>query len=123
MANLVKTGDFSMKVYIMITITLFFVQLMFMAIGVTIGVIAPKIKSVLSVSLSTVFGLFIVNMISSIIKEDLLRFITPFKYYDSQYIIKNGAYETPYVILEIIIVAAAIGVSYWIYSKKDIHSI
>lgn len=116
-------SEFSMKVFLMISATLFFVQLMFMSLGVIVSVIAGKIKSVISISLSTVFGFFIVNMLGSVIGDKAVRYITPFKYFDLEYIVKNAAYETSYVIVGTIFVIAAIAASYLVYVKKDIHAV
>ena len=123
MALAVKVEAFSMKIFLMISITLFFVQLIFMAIGVIVSVILPKVKSVISISLGTVFGFFIINMFGSVIGEEAIRYITPFKYYDTAYIMKNGSYEASFMILEIILIIVAITASYRIYMKKDIHAV
>ncbi len=116
-------SEFSMKIFLMISLTLFFVQLMFMALGVMVSVIAGKIKSVISISLSTVFGFFIISALGSVLGDEAVRYITPFKYFDTAYIIKNAAYETSFVIIEIIFIIAAIAASYLVYTKKDIHAV
>jgi ABC-2 type transport system permease protein len=121
-ALLVKSEAFSMRIFLMISITLFFVQLIFMALGVLVSVVVPRIKSVLPVSLGTVFGFFILNMFDSLIGEKTLRYITPFKYYDTAYIIKNASYETSFIITEILFIVLSMTVSYWVYSKKDIDT-
>lgn len=123
MAGIVKNDSFSMNIFIMISITLFFIQLIFMALGVLVSVLVPKIKSVISVSLGTVFGFFVINMFGSVLGEEALKYITPFKYFDAGHIIKNGRYEIQFVILSLVIVIAAITASYIIYSKKDIHAV
>jgi len=123
MANVVKTEAFSLKIFIMISITLFFVQLMFMALGVIISVLFPKIKSVLPISLGTVFGFFMLGMLSTTTSTDIWRFLIPFKYYDTAYIIKNSSYETSFIIVEIVFIIVTIFASYLIYDKKDIHAV
>ncbi len=123
MSSIVKTQEFSMKIFILISITMFFVQLIFMIMGVFISVILPKIRSVIGVSLGVVFSFFIINMFGSIIGDEALRYITPFKYFDTAYIIKNSGYETQFVIIGIVFVAAATIASYIIYMKKDIHAV
>lgn len=122
MASVVKTGPYSLKIFLMISVTLFFVQLIFMSLGVLVSVVVPKIKSVISVSLSTVFGFFIINMFDSVVGDKAIRYITPYKYFDSAYIIKNASYETSFVVVGIVFVIAAIGASYLVYAKKDIHA-
>ena len=123
MASIVKTEDYSYKIFFMISITLFFVQLMFLALGIIISVMVPKIKSVIPISLGTVFGFFIIGMLASTIGDDAMRYITPFKYFDTTYIIKNSGYEASFIIIEIVFIIVAITASYFVYSKKDIHAV
>lgn len=121
--TLTVKSEFSMKIFLMISATLFFVQLMFMALGVIVSVVAGKIKSVISISLSTVFGFFIVSMLGSVIGDKAVRYISPFKYFDLTYIVKNAAYEPTFIIIGIIFVVVAIATSYVVYVKKDIHAV
>jgi ABC-2 type transport system permease protein len=121
MAKVVNTTSFNYKIFFMLSLTVFFVQLMFMFLGIVVSVIVPKIKSVLTVSLSTVFGFFFLDMFSSVIGVNNTRYIIPFRYYDSAYIIKNSAYEGKFIILEIMFIIVTLTVSYFLYSKKDIH--
>lgn len=114
---------FRLKVFFMISLTLFFVQLMFLSVGIFISIIARKINSVISVSLSTVFGLYVLGSLGSFLGEEAVRYFSPFRYFDTTYIMKHTAYETPFVILGSILVIAMIACSYWIYSKKDMHTV
>ncbi len=123
MVSIVKTEDYSYKIFFMISITLFFVQLFFLALGVIVSVAASKIKSVLPISLGTVFAFFIIGMLASTIGDDLIRYITPFKYFDANYIIKNASYEAIFIIVELGFIIVAIASSYYVYCKKDIHAV
>lgn len=123
MASAVTSKAFSMKIFFMISITLFFIQLIFLPLGVFISVVAQKIKSSISVSLSTVFAFYAIGMLQSTISDKSIKYITPFKYFDPGYIIKNASYETPFVIITIIIIVALIVASYGIYSKKDVYAV
>jgi ABC-2 type transport system permease protein len=122
-ANMLESADYSQKSFILISLSLLLVQIMFATIGVIIAVLTRKIKSVVSVSLSVVFGFYILGMLSSIIKEDAVNYFTPFKYFDANYITKNGAYDMPYAILFIAVVAVLTLSSLITYSKKDIHAV
>ena len=123
MASATSPQAFSLTLFLMISATLFLIQLMFLALGVIISVIAPRIKAVLPVSLGTVFAFFFISMFGSAIGDNNLRYITPFKFYDPAYIIKNANYETPFVLLEVGLITLAIAASYIIYVKKDIDSV
>lgn len=123
MAAIVNEEAYSHKTYFMISITMFFLQLIFLALGIIVSVITSKIKSVLSISLGTVFGLFFIGALSAISGEGALKYISPFKYFDTAYIIKNSAYEASYIIAGSVFVVTAIAASYLIYSKKDVHTV
>ncbi|PAB60693.1 ABC transporter permease subunit [Anaeromicrobium sediminis] len=119
----VKNNDYDSKILFMISITLLFVQLIFMSLGVIISVILPRIKSVLPISLATVFVFYFISFLSSQDPDDMIRYITPFKYFDPTYIIENSAYETPFLIITLVFIVASITASYVIYSKRDIHAV
>jgi ABC-2 type transport system permease protein len=123
LASIVKTADYSSTVFFMINLTLFFLQLIFLALGMVISVFFSKLKSVLPLSLGVVFGLFLAGALIAAGKEDAARFISPFKYFDVSYIIKNASFETPYLIIGSVIVIVSIAASYIIYAKKDIHAV
>jgi beta-exotoxin I transport system permease protein len=119
----VKTDDFSLKILIMLSLTMFFIQLIFLALGIVISVIVPKIKSVLTVSLATVFAFYFLGMFSSTTGEEAKRYISPFKYFDTAYIIKHASYEASFLIVGAVIIILAITASYFVYVKKDIHGV
>lgn len=119
----VSETTYDIKAFLLISLTAFLVELMFLALGIFVSVTARKIKSVLPISLGTACGFFILGMLGSVIGEEAIRYLTPFKYYDAAYIIKHGGYEISFLMVEIIFIAAAILASYFIYAKKDIHAV
>lgn len=122
-ASSISTETFSMKIFFMVSLTMFFVQVMFMSLGIIVSILLRRIKSVLPVALSTVFGFFFISMFGSIIGDKAVRYITPFKYFDTSYIIRNASYEISFVLVGLVLVIAAIAASFIIYSKKDIHAV
>ncbi|WP_138203551.1 ABC transporter permease subunit [Haloimpatiens lingqiaonensis] len=123
MVSIVKEHIYSIKIFNMISITLFFIQLVFMSLGIFIAVVVPKIKSVISVSLSAVFAFFIIGMFQGVIESEVMRYITPFKYFDTAYIIKNGQYEVSFIVLAVLVIMVTISASYYIYWKRDIQTV
>ncbi len=112
---------FNLKLFLMISVTMFFVQLMFTTLGMIVSIIAGKIKSVIPISLSTVFGFYIIGSLGSLIGEENARYLSPFRYFDTAYIIENAAYEASFTIVGSVFVGATIAGSYFVYRKKDIH--
>ncbi|MDR7078718.1 ABC-2 type transport system permease protein [Neobacillus niacini] len=116
----VATEDFSVSIFILLSLTVFLVQMLFLAIGIIISVIVSRIKSVLTVSLATVFAFYFLGMFSA---DEAKRYLSPFKYFDTAYIMENASYETSFLITGAALMILAIGASYFIYAKKDIHSV
>lgn len=121
--RLAGSDGYDTSAFIMITATLFFIQLIFAAMGVLISMLVPKIKSVLPVALGTVFGFFILNMFDSVVGKEEIRYLTPFKYYDLNLVIREGTYETQFLVITAVFVAVAVAVSYIIYGKRDVHAV
>jgi len=121
-ARVFTTTTFSFRSFVLVASTVFVVQLFFLALGYLISVIVPKIKSVLAFSLPVVFGFFIVGLLDSVIGSEAIRYITPFKYFDIQYILDHGSYDWKYVITEAVVVIVCITATYLIYLRKDIQA-
>jgi len=123
MASMIKTKNYSVKIFLLLSLTLFFLQIIFLALGIIVSVVVPKIKSVLSISLGTVFAFFIIGAVASTTGDNAVRYITPFKYFDFAYIVQNSRYEYSFMIAAIGFIAIAITASYFVYSKRDIHAV
>ncbi len=124
LANIVKTADYSSKVFLLINLTLLFIQLIFLAIGMVVSVFFRKIKNVLPISLGFVFGFYLIGAVLAVGENDeYARVMSPFKYFDITYIINNGSYETMYLLISAVIILVSIAVTYLIFNKKDIHAV
>ena len=122
LAASVKTTTYSGRAFFLINLTLLFIQLIFFSLGVVISVFFNKLKNVLPISLGVVFAFYFIGAIVAT-KNDGSRFISPFKYFDNSYIIKHTAYEAPYLIVSAVIVVAAVAITYYVYTHKDIHAV
>lgn len=122
-AKFVSTAAFSSRIFLLIAAGMLLVQLMFLALGLLLSVIIPRVKSVIAVSLPTVFSFFIIGTLGSIIGNDTVKYISPFKFYDASYIVIHGGYELKFLVIELIFVLLAVTASYVIYIKKDIRAV
>lgn len=118
----VSQDSFGAGTFFLLTSTLFLVQVIFLALGALFSVIIPKVKSVVSVSLPTVFAFYIIGMIGEVLQNDTVRYISPFKFYDPNYIIGNVGLDSTYLIVEVAFVVVAIALCYTIYVKKDVRA-
>jgi ABC-2 type transport system permease protein len=122
-AMALNTQDFAVMPFVLMTLSVYFIQIIFLAIGILTATLIPKIKSVLPVSLSTVFSFFVIGMIGAVLNEQTIYYLSPFKYFDSLYIIRNSAYQMQYLLAGLLIVAVSVGLTYFYYSKRDIHAV
>ena len=117
------TNDFSLLKYTLINISLFLLQLIFFSIGLIISLILKKVKTVLPISLGLVFMFYAISAFAVNSKEDKLRYITPFQYFKTDYIIAENNFELKFLILGFSVIIISLIASYVIYLKKDIHAV
>ena len=103
--------------------SLFFMQLVFLSIGILYAVFAKKVRSVSGSATAFGFAGFILMALQSLLKEDIVRFISPFTYFQPGAVFLTGAFETKYVITAIAVVAICISLSYQRYCFHDAHAI
>jgi ABC-2 type transport system permease protein len=121
-ASVVSTKSFDVTAFLLIALTLFFIQLVFLAIGLLLSVVVQRIKSIIAVSLPITFAFFIIGSLGAIIGNDNVRYITPFKFYDPAYIIQHHSYEMKYMVIEAAVIVVTIITTYILFNKKDIRS-
>lgn len=121
MASLVAPEPVNMKIFLMISITLLFIQLIFMSFGILIAVLFPRMKSAMAISIGILFFFMIIyDTFKPLVGEYAIRYAIPFEYFSREYIIQNASYEAPFVIFTIIMIAAGLAASYFLYAKKDV---
>lgn len=124
LANAVKTESLDFKLFLMVNVILLFIQIIFFSLGLVISVFFKTLKNVLPLSLGVVFGLYMIgSLLATGDDADIVRYFSPFKYFDIIYIITHGRYEVSYLLTGLIISVLSIAASYIIYNKKDIHAV
>lgn len=121
--DLFKKNTYDVRILLLISITLFFVQLFFVSFGLFSSVLIGKIRTVVPLSLGVVFGFYIINLLNDTLGDEKLTYLTPFAYFNSENIIKTGSYDPKYLILCGILIITFTVATYVIYSKKDIPSV
>lgn len=119
----VATGaSFDGTTLVLMASTLLLLQLVFLALGALFSVTIPKIKSVVAVSLPTVFAFYIIGAIGDVLENVELRWVSPFRYFDPVYMISKGGLESEYLLVVAGFVAVATVATYVIFAKRDIHT-
>jgi ABC-2 type transport system permease protein len=110
--------DVGTLVLILSTIVLF--QLFFLSAGVIISLLMKRVRSVIPLSMALSFGMYILNIFGTMVGEDKLEIISPFRHFDPNYILANGSYDLPLVMISVTVIVIAIPISYYLYGKRNI---
>lgn len=111
------------RVLVLLLLTVSFIQLFFLFVSLAISLLVRRIRSVTPYSMGLVFGLYVLAAFSNMLGEMPIEDITPFKHFEPNFIVVNGAYDTPLIFLSfVLIVISAVG-GYILYQRRDIHSV
>jgi len=113
---------FSAGTFFLLSLTLVLVQLFFWALGALFAVLIPRIKTVIALSLPTVFTFYIIGTLGEVLGNEQVRWVTPFKFFDPMFIINNTALERRFLLFEAVLLVAFIGATYVIFAKKNIRA-
>lgn len=122
MAIAVRTSEFDWTPFMLMSLAFLWVQVIFVALGLLTGAVAIRIRSVLPVSLSMVFGFFIVGMAAATLEVRDLYYLSPFKYFDTTEILRGNGYHGSFVLTAILVTGLSILLAYLVYIRRDIHS-
>ncbi len=97
-------------------------QLLFFSVGLLISLLVRRMHSVTPWSLGLAFGTYVISAFSGILGDAKLEYLSPFKHFEPGKIIRDMQYDTRLVLLDVALIILAVGVSYWLYQKRDIAS-
>lgn len=117
----VKKSNYDYQTVFVFFVAVYLFQLLFMAIGLTISVVMKRAKSVPSITLGIVFGFYGLSLIAGVFNEKpWVSYLTPFRYFDTFKIAKEGTLEANFVSLSFILIVLSTVITYYKYSKRDI---
>ena len=89
--------------------------------AITFGISAFLCGNGFGIGLGLALMLYFFNILANLSEEaKVLKYVTPFGYTDSAYIISNTAIAVKYLLPGIAIGIVAVAVAFWKYTKKDI---
>lgn len=115
-----KTYDGGTLFLLLASLILF--QLFFLGVGMVLSLLMRRVRSVTSLAMALGFGMYVLSAFGGMLGEDSFDLLTPFKHFEANYIIQNGAYDTPFVIFNVAVTVAAIAASYVLYARRDINT-
>lgn len=114
--------SFDMGTLLLLLASIVVFQLFFFSVGLLISLLVRRVRSVTPFSMALAFGMYILSAFGSMLGEEKLEILTPFKQFEPNYIVRNGAYDLPLVMISVTFILISIVGSYLLYMRRDIHS-
>jgi ABC-2 type transport system permease protein len=103
-------------------LALFFMQVIFLTIGIFLGCAMKQHKRAGSVAVSILLATYLFSVISGLNENlEFLKYFSPFKYFDAAALLRDAQLDLSYVLLSLGIVAAAMAGAYLTYSRRDLY--
>jgi ABC-2 type transport system permease protein len=111
------------RILVLLLVTIAFLQLFFLTVGLLISLFMRRIRNVTPYSMGLVFGLYVLSAFGGMLGENTIDNITPFKHFEANYIVANGAFDTPLVLFSVSLIIISVVGSYILYSRRNIYSV
>ncbi len=100
---------------------LFFLQLIFLLTGTGTAALSREPNTASSPAAGILLFAFILNVAVDMNRNlDFLKFFTPFKYFNARDLIYGGRFEPVFLVLSLVIIAAALTATFVFYKRKDL---
>ena len=104
---------------VLASLSLFLLQVVFLAVGVVVAVFARKIRSVSGMATALGFGGFALLALHSMLQEETLRFVSPLNYFNPGTVFETGGYEAKYAVAAAVVVAVCVAAAWVRYCRSD----
>ncbi len=105
------------------SLSLFFTQLVFLGIGALLSMVLKKVRSVSGVATAVGLAGFLLIAITSLLKEDSLRYLSPLQYFAPGTVFQTGGYEAGYALMGAGVAVVSTAVAYVLYVRRDAHAV
>jgi ABC-2 type transport system permease protein len=103
-------------------LALFFMQMIFLAIGIFLGCALKRYKRAVSTAVFFLLGTYFLSIISALNQNlDFLKYFSPFKYFDPALLLHESRFDGIYLILSAAIILACMYGAYTTYAKRDLY--
>lgn len=108
---------------VLLTYALFLLQLLFLLVGASVAAISKRARTASGLATTILLVTFILYFAINLSgKIDVLKYLTPFKYFEARTIIANGQLDPFYVGLSIVLTLALVATTYVTYKKRDLST-
>jgi len=115
--------EYEPRILLLLLASIVVFQLFFLSVGLIISLLVKRVRSVTPYALGLGFGAYVLSAFSGVFGDVALELITPFKHFDAAYIVQQGAFDIPLVLLNISVTIISLALSYWVYIRRDIPAV
>ena len=98
-------------------------QLCFLAVGVALSLVVPKLRNSVPYGLGLTFGLYGLSAFADVqgnAVTDALAWLSPFRYFHAPDLVLNRAYDTAALVLSLAVTLAGLALAYALFRRRDI---
>lgn len=101
---------------------LLFLQLIFLFLGTGIAAMSKKPKQAVSIGTALLLVTFLLSIIIDLNEKlGILKFLTPFKYFEAKNLLADKALNPVFVMLSIVLIGALVTATYVCFNKRDMN--
>jgi ABC-2 type transport system permease protein len=115
--------SFDQGTLVMVLVTIPLLQMFFLSVGVAVSLVVRKVPSVITFSLATVFGMYILAAFGGSLGEDKFDYLTPFKHIEATRIVATGEYDLAKIAISVAVIVLSITASYVLYQRRNIPTV
>jgi ABC-2 type transport system permease protein len=121
--EMVREGrEYDANALVMVLASIIVFQLFFLTVGMVISLLVKRVRSVTPFSMALAFGMYVLSAFGGMIGDENLEIISPFKHFDTNYIVANGSYDMPLVMISVVAILVSVVGSYVLYARRNIAS-
>jgi ABC-2 type transport system permease protein len=114
-------GEDITGIVVMFLLSMFIVQLIFLALGALLSACTKNPKTSGSLAIGILFATYFISKITDLTdKVNFLNLLTPFKYFSYEKIVNGEGLNLVVVMLSLVLVAAFSASTYYFYMKRDL---
>ena len=122
--NLFRAGrTYELKPLLVLLVSIVPFQLFFLSVGLVISLLVKRIRSVTPYAMALGFGMYVLSVFGDLLGTSILETITPFKHFEPHYILDNGAWDLPLVLISVVVIVISVVGSYLLYNRRDIPAV
>ena len=114
------SSGYDFRIFALIALSVLYMQLIFLAIGMLAGVLFPHIRTPIMVSVGVAFVTYVFGSFSRKMGIAAVGYLSPYIYFDNVQTIINNGYRAGYMLLFVVLFVIFIIVGHKIFCKKDV---